>query len=132
MNNQQLDQRAINKVSGPAWQNMRPTFDVLTDALLSVDATSRGELTTIYVKFTSSETAGRPYAVLWLRKATELTLGLALPDGVESPLLVGAPRGCKYAGLTRYLVLRQGDGIPDSLAEWSRIAHDTMQERTGG
>ena len=78
MNPNRMDPRALERVSGPSWRKMRPLFDQVSGLLLSVSATARGELTTIYVKFLDQETGPQPYAVLWIKKASEMVLGLAL------------------------------------------------------
>ena len=117
-----LDQRAIKKISGPAWSNLRPAFMQVSELLLSTSASARGELTTIYVKYVSDETRNIPFAVVWLRKSSELTIGLALPDEESSSVFVEMPKGCKYAGLTRYLVLTADTGVPEKFDEWAAIA----------
>ena len=124
---ERLDPRAIDKVSGPAWREVRPSFDRLNEALLAVSPTTKGELTTIYVKYAGPETDNQPYGVLWIKKASELILGLALPDDVKAPELVKAPRGCKYAGLTKYVVLKPGDEVPDEIADWVKMAYDNLK-----
>ena len=64
-----MDTRATQRVSGPSWKEMRPTFEAVSEKLLSVCPTATGELTTIYVKYASQlETKGQPYAVVWLIK----------------------------------------------------------------
>ena len=124
MDIERLDARAIEKVSGPSWDEMRPVFAHICEVLLAASPESRGELTTIYVKFAGPETRNQPYAVVWIKKASEITIGLSLPDDVKSPDFVEEPRGCRYAGLTRYLVLRRGDKVPESLDEWVTQAHE--------
>jgi hypothetical protein len=117
-----LDDRTIEKVGGPAWSELRLTFMKISESLLAVSESSRGELTTIYVKYASDETRSKPFAVVWLRKSSELTIGLALPDDVASEAFVDMPKGCKYAGLTRYLVLSADTGVPDEFNEWASTA----------
>lgn len=127
MNIERLDPRAVDKVNGPAWQHMRPLFDRLNDVLLAVSPTTNGQLTTIYIKYSGPETGNQPYGVLWIKKARELTLGLALPEDVEAPQLVKAPRGCTYAGLTKYVVLESGDELPEEIADWVKMAYDNLK-----
>lgn len=117
-----LDPPAIDRIRGASWAAMRPYVEVVHEHLISVSPNSFGELTTIYVKYTSAETGSNPYAVLWLRKSTEITLGLALddiPDGLSE-----APAGCKYAGLTGFVILHAGDQIPGQLQCWARAAYE--------
>jgi hypothetical protein len=122
-----LDPRAVEKVSGPAWQAMRSAFFRLNEALLAVSPTARAELTTIYVKYAGPETRNQPYAVVWIKKASELTVGIALPPSVQSPHFVEAPPKCKYAGLTQYLVLTAEIPVPDEIDAWAQKAHDHVK-----
>jgi hypothetical protein len=124
-----LDSRAVQRVSGPSWQAMRPTFNALSDALLGVSPTTRGELTTIYIKYVCTESNNQPYAVIWIKKANEVTVGLALPEEIDSSCFVAAPPKCKYAGLTRFLVLRQGDTIPADFTFWAEKAYHHVRSR---
>lgn len=124
MSVERLDTRAIKKVSGPSWTEMRPIFNGVCEALLGVSPDTSGELTTIYVKFAGPETGMRPYAVVWLRKASEITVGLSLPSSVEASQFDEQPDGCKYAGLTRYLVLKPTRRLPESFNEWAKQAYE--------
>ena len=119
---ERMDSRALKRMSGPSWRAMRPIFDQVSSMLLSVSPTAKGELTTIYIKFVSQETKGRPYAVLWVKKASEMVLGLALPETDTSPHFVPAPKGCKYAGLTKYVELCTADSLPPDMIDWARSA----------
>jgi hypothetical protein len=123
MSAERLDPRVVEKVSGPAWESMRPVFDRISAALLAVSPTATGALTTIYVKYSAPETKGQPYAVVWIKKATEIVVGLALPDDCDSEFFVDAPRGCKYSGLTKYLVLRDNTKVPEPFSEWAQLAY---------
>ena len=122
-----LDPKALEKVSGPSWEKMRSTFESVSDALLAVSPTTTGELTTIYVKYSGPETSKQPYAVVWIKKATEIILGLSLPESVSSQSFVDAPKGCKYAGLTKYVVLNSNDDLPVSIAYWAKQAYDHIR-----
>ena len=86
-----LDVRATDRVSGPAWKAIKPHIDAVNAALLGVSLTSRGELTRIYIKYTSAETGCQPFAVMWVRSSSEIVIGLAPPARLsyredESPL----------------------------------------------
>jgi hypothetical protein len=102
---------------------LRPLFDDLNAKLLVVSSEARGELTTIYVKYSASETQGR-YAVVWLRKVSEIIVGLALPTIITDPILTGPPSRHAYSGLTAYLCLKAGDRVPRQLADWAKIAFE--------
>lgn len=106
---------------------MRPTFYKVSDALLSVSPTTTGELTTIYVKYSAAETNKQPYAVVWIKKATEIILGLSLPENASSEWFVEAPKGCTYAGLTKYVVLNADHEISDSIRDWAKQAYLHVQ-----
>ena len=101
---ERLDPRASKRVSGPSWAKVRPQFERINEALLAVSPETQGMLTTVYVKY-APDPHQQPFAVLWVRKSTELVLGLSLPEEFESPHLGESPVGCKYAGLTWYLTV---------------------------
>jgi hypothetical protein len=124
-----LDKRAIQRLSGRAWQPMRPTFNELSAILLSVSPTAIGQLTTIYVKFFDPESNNQPYGVIWIKKSTEVIVGLALPDDTECPEFVPAPGGCKYQGLTRFLLLGRGDRIPADFGLWVESAYRSLNKK---
>src|SRR3954451_7993504 len=105
-----LDERAVKRVQGAAWDALRGTIFETSRILLSVSPDATSELTTIYVKFMASKTT--VYAVAWVKSSKELVIGLSLPDGAESPSLMTAPTGMTYKGLTKYLRLLPGDAIP--------------------
>ncbi len=120
-----LDPRAIERVSGPAWEGLRNPFLELSDVLLAVSPHASAQLTTIYVKYrTNADTDGSVFAVAWLKRSTELVVGLALPENQIPPQLGTAPRGMKYPGLTGYLRLGADTSVPPDLAEWARAAYD--------
>ncbi|MEI8374626.1 MAG: hypothetical protein WCJ35_17510 [Planctomycetota bacterium] len=126
---ERLDPKATDRVSGPAWEPIRPQFNEINDALLQVSKDTKGDLTTIYIKYSGPSTQGRPYAVVWVKKSTELVVGFSLPETVVSPLLVSAPPKHKYAGLTKYLIIHPGDTLPSELATWVQEAYDTAKQQ---
>ncbi|MGO9108620.1 MAG: hypothetical protein ACLP9L_05245, partial [Thermoguttaceae bacterium] len=69
----------------------------------------------------------QPYAVLWVKKSTELVLGLALPDSTTATEFQSAPKGCKYAGLTKYLVIKPEDQVPSDIQYWAREAYENLK-----
>ncbi|HHH28780.1 MAG TPA: hypothetical protein ENK57_10615 [Polyangiaceae bacterium] len=115
-----LDERAVERVSGPSWQALKPAVLEIGETLLSADKGAKSNLTTIYVKFERAD--GSVYAVMWIKKSTQAVTGLALPEGIEAERLHDAPKGMTYPGLTRYFTVQEGDEVPDDLAEWARIA----------
>jgi len=125
-----LDPRAVERVSGNAWDDLRDLFNGVSDALLGVSDSACGELTTIYVKYKPSPNPSAPvYAVVWVKSSKQMIVGLALPEGTTHSALGKAPQGTKYKGLTKYLMIRPGDTIPDEFPEWARIAFDRVAEK---
>lgn len=118
-----LDQRARERIGGPAWDAIRSVISTVHSALVSPSGTSLGELTTIYVKYLDPAVGASPYAVMWIKKSSSLVVGLALPTTATSPLFVSAPAGCKYAGLTKYLCFSAGDAVPSQLPSWAFEAY---------
>lgn len=120
-----LSERARKKVAGPAWNAIRPAFEEINDALLSVSPDSFADLTTVYIKYcVSSDPTARVFAVIWVKTSKELVVGLALPDDLEDARLSGAPPGTTYKGLTRYFAIKSGDSVPDSIGDWARSAYE--------
>lgn len=123
-NFERLDSRAFDKITGPAWASLRPHFELLHNLLIGVSPDVFGTLTTIYIKYTSPELGQQPFAVVWIKKASEIIVGLALPPEISSPELSGPPTGCKYAGLTGYFKLKESDCVPSSFSEWAAAAYE--------
>lgn len=124
---ERLDSRASERISGLSWDPIRAQFTEINEALLDVSEETKGELTTIYIKYSGLSTQGRPYAVVWVKKSTELVVGFAIPEEVEPPLLTSAPQGCRYAGLTKYLVVRPGDTVPSDIRTWAQQAYEAVK-----
>ena len=123
MLNERLDPKAIDKLAGPSWDSLRPLFSELNETLLSVSDSTTGRLTTIYIKYTSPDTSGNPYAVVWVKKASELIVGLSLPEDVEDARLGDPPKGCKYAGLTKFFTVDADHRVPDHFSAWAKQAY---------
>ncbi len=119
-----LDERAVERVSGPSWQALKPSVLEIGDSLLRVSRDAQSNLTTIYVKFERQD--GSVYAVMWIKKSTQVVVGMALPDGTEHGRLHEAPKGMTYPGLTRYFTVQVGENIPVELVDWARrsFAHN--------
>src|SRR5262245_34304428 len=113
MSAQRLSDAAVQRVSGPSWQPLKQTFLDMSEVLLNSAPNAVGVLTTIYVKYqVDSKSNSAVFAVAWLKNSKQIVLGLALPDAYESPLLVEAPAGMNYKGITKYLVIKPGDQLP--------------------
>lgn len=119
-----LDERARTRVSGPTWDRIRPNLERVHSALVAASPDARGTLTTIYIKYTSPETGEQPYAVLWVKKSSELILGLALPEDFEAEALTGPASGIKYKGLTKFVRLTPDSEVPSALSNWIAAAVD--------
>jgi hypothetical protein len=116
-----LDQRAVERVSGPSWQAIKPAVLEIGEALLGASKDARSNLTTIYVKFERRD--GSVYAVMWIKKSSQAVTGLALPEDTEHERLHDAPKGMTYPGLTRYFTVQEGDDVPSDLADWGKAAY---------
>ena len=60
---ERLDLRAVERISGPSWESLRPQFKAIHESIVGASPSASGELTTIYIKYTSAATAGKPFAV---------------------------------------------------------------------
>ncbi|MBS0208418.1 MAG: hypothetical protein JSS27_05635 [Planctomycetes bacterium] len=118
-----IDDRANERVRGAAWDKIRPQLTAILDTIATATPTAFGELTTIYVKFTTPESGLQPFAVLWIKKSTELVLGLALPEGFDLGSQPVAKTNLKYNGLTAYFKFTAADEVPRQLGEWLGIAY---------
>ena len=107
-----LDSWAADRISTRSWAPLRAKFEHIARIFLSVSETAHGDLTTIYVKFVAEETSSRPYAVVWLKKSSEIVIRLALPETTRPPMLTAAKQGYGYAGLTAFLTIGHEDEVP--------------------
>jgi hypothetical protein len=127
-----LDVRARTRVAGPSWRTLQPEFVRINDALLAVSPTARGSLTTVYVKYVDESEAGpQPYAVVWIKKSSELVVGLSLPEGFSALGLSLEKEGYKYAKLNGYLVVTAANPTPDAFQEWAERAYESTRGRFG-
>ena len=126
---ERLDARANKRLSSKAWNKIRPQLESIHRALISVSPTASGALTTIYIKYSTKETGMQPYAVLWVKKTTELILGLALPEEYDVGQLAPIGQNLKYAGLTKYLRFVPDSKVPESLVRWAEDAYAHLLNR---
>lgn len=121
---EQLGPKAIAKISGKAWDELRLNFLTVCGLLLDVSPDAYGELTTTYVKFTIGTThVSRVYAAMWVKSSKSFTVGLALPDDYKHPMFTEALKGMLYKGLTKYITITSEDTIPDECGEWAEMAY---------
>ena len=122
----ELSQHIVAKVSGPAWEQLRGQFLQIARLLLAVSPEADADLFTTYVKFKiDSDSQGPVYAAVWFKSSKRLIAGLALPEDYEAEGST-APPGTTYKGLTKYFVVERGGGVPKGLAEWARVAHESV------
>jgi hypothetical protein len=118
-----LDSRALKRISGPAWDDIRPLFLDLSTLLLAASPKARATLTTIYVKYELQRGEDwRVFAVAWLRKSTEIVVGLSLPETTKSPEFHATPKGCFYMRLSKYFTLKKNTRLPKELAAWASMS----------
>jgi hypothetical protein len=122
----QLDSKALEKVSGPAWEALRDAFFEIANALLSTSPASTSELTTIYVKFLPTKGSADVFGVVWIKSSKKIVVGLALPDTVDSPRFISAPLGTKYRGITKYFALTENESVPTELTQWAFSAYQNV------
>ncbi len=122
---ERLDQKAIDRISGPAWSGIRTLLASVHAAIIAVSPTAHGELTTIYIKYLSNETGVSPFAVVWVKKSSELTIGLAIPEAEAARRFLESP-GINYQGLTAYFRIETGDSLPDDLSELAKAAYENI------
>jgi hypothetical protein len=119
-----LTQRVHDKLNGSYWRSLQDLFMQVSEVLLDISAEAQGELAGTYVKFTSAST--RPtYAAVWpkVKSPKRLVVGLALPDDFDAERLGPAPERIFYPGLTKFLVINEGQAIPEQLSGWVRRAY---------
>ena len=119
------DGRIDAKIAGPTWDIIRERFRRVHDLLLKVDEAAASELTTIYVKYkVADEALASVFAVVWIKSAKQVVLGLSTPEKINDPVVTKAPSGMKYAGLTSYVRIGEDFEVPNKLPEWMKLAFD--------
>lgn len=112
-----LTQRVHDKLNSTHWRSLQELFVQVSEVLLSISPDAQGDLTGTYVKFTSAPS--RPaYAAVWpkLTSPKRLVADLALPDDFAVEGLGPAPERMFYPGLTKFLVINEGQSIPEQLS----------------
>ena len=122
-----LTQRTRDKLDTPRWKVLRDLLVQVGEAILEVSPDAQGDLAGSYVKFTTgSHPASAAYAVVWLKVSLpkRLTVGLALQENFEAAGLGPPPEPIFYQGLTKFLVIEEGQAVPEELAGWAQRAHE--------
>ena len=127
-----LTQRARDKLNTPQWKSLRDLFVQVSEAILEVSPDAQGDLAGSYVKFTTSpHPTSAAYAVVWLKVSApkRLIVGLALPEDFEAAGLGPPPEPVFYQGLTKFLVIEEGQAVPKELAGWAKRAYEEACRR---
>lgn len=122
-----LTQRAQDKLNTPQWRSLWGLFVQVSEAILEVSPDAQGDLAGSYIKFTTnSHPTSAAYAVVWLKVSApkRLIVGLALPEDFEAAGLGPPPEPVFYQGLTKFLVIEEGQAAPKELAGWARRAYE--------
>jgi hypothetical protein len=119
---ERLDKRAVTKISGVAWQAIRPGIEIIHNSLVQVDPSVCGLLTTIYVKYCSG-ISENPFSVVWLKSSKKVVVGFCLPESYEHWALTPPIPQHIYKGLTKYFVYEPGEDIPEDFAEFAKDAY---------
>lgn len=121
-----LTNKLDEKLNGKAWIGLKDKFLGMCNEIVDASPDARGELTTVYVKFTIDSSEESPvYAVAWFKNSQKWIVGLALPDTVESPIFVDPPK--RYIGLTKYFYIESDTELPSTLLEWAEMAYKNKQ-----
>lgn len=121
-----LTQRAQDKLITPKWKSLWGLFVQVSEAILEISPDAQGDLAGSYIKFnTDSHPTSAAYAVVWLKVSAprRLIVGLALPEDFEAEPLGPPPEPVFYQGLTKFLVIEEGQVIPKELAGWAQKAY---------
>ena len=122
-----LTQRTHDKLSTQRWKALRDLFVQVSKVILAISSDAHGDLAGSYIKFTTgSHPTSAAYAVVWPKVSApkRLIVGLALPEDFEKEPLGPPPERIFYQGLTKFLVIEEGQSCPEELAEWARRAYE--------
>jgi hypothetical protein len=123
----ELTQRVHDKLNASQWKHSRDSVVRVSEVILGVSPDSQGELAGTYVKFaTGSDPMSPVYSVVWpkVSKPRRLIVGLALPEDFQDESLGPPPDRIAYRGLTKFLVIEDGQAIPERLSQWVRRAYE--------
>ena len=129
-----LTQRARDKLSMPHWKSLRDLFVQVSEAVLETSSDAQGDWAGNYVKFTTGpHPTSAAYAVVWLKMSAprRLIVGLTLPEDFEAAGLGPPPEPIFYQGLTKFVVIEEGQAFPKELAGWARRAYEEALSADG-
>jgi hypothetical protein len=119
------DECIDKKLQGATWNNIRSKLTEIQKNLLAVNDSVASKLMTGYIKYQASDgPLGQPFAVLWVKSAKQVVLGLATPEKLDHKNITVAPHGMVYKGLTSYLNITTEQDIPRELQHWVMAAYD--------
>jgi hypothetical protein len=122
-----LTQRTHDKLNSSMWKALRDLFVQVSAAILEASPDAHGDLAGTYVKFTTGSHPTSPtFAAVWPKVSApkRLIVGLALPEDFEEEPLGPPPERIVYKGLTKFLVIEEGQAIPKGLAGWATLAYE--------
>ena len=122
-----LTRRARDKLNSNQWKRFRDLLLEVSDAVLESSPDAQGDLAGNYIKFATGQHPTSPaYAAVWVKMSApkRLIVGLALPEDFEAAGLGPPPERIFYQGLTKFMVIEEGQACPRELAGWARRAHE--------
>ena len=122
-----LSEHAIQRVSTPTWDRLRPQFLEMGRLLLGMSLDVNSEFISHYIKFMiSTGPNSPPFAVVWLKNTKRLIIGMALPETYEAEEFGPSLPGTAYKGLTKYFTVEPGTAVPKGFSEWARLAYENV------
>ena len=122
-----LTQRTHDKLNSPMWKSIRALFVQASEVILAISSDAHGDLAGSYVKFATGPASTSPtYAAVWPKMSApkRLIVGLTLPEDFEEEPLGPPPERIVYQGLTKFLVIEEGQAFPEGLAGWAERAYE--------
>ena len=129
-----LTQRARDKLNSNQWKRFRDLLLEVCDAVLKSSPDVQGDLAGNYFKFATDPHPSSPaYAAVWVKMSApkRLIVGLALPEDFEAAGLGPPPERIFYQGLTKFMVIEEGQASPRELAGWARLAYEEALSADG-
>jgi hypothetical protein len=129
-----LTQRARDKLNTPQWKSLWDLFVQVSEAVLETSPDAQRDLAGSYIKFTTDpHPTSAAYAVVWLKVSApkRLIVGLTLPEDFEAAGLGPPPERIFYKGLTKFLVIEEGQAFPEGLAGWVKQAYEEAVSSDG-
>lgn len=119
------DERIDKKFQGKTWDDIRDKLMEIQKILFAVNDSVSSKLVKGYIKYqTSDRPLRQPFAVLWVKSAKHVVLGLATPKKIDHKNITCAPQGMTYKGLTSYLNITAEQHLPRELQHWVRAAYE--------